>query len=145
MGEHALRCSLHFGALAPTNQTGSRLMRMSSVSWRQQNAICRRYHSRPAPLDPSDRIAISANYRSGSWPLNGLRHSVHGNMCGWYLWRGTEFLTDPDWFKPVCYHHLVDDGDAAVPYLLLPAGFRFLIAPDYEDVWFDESLILPEE
>jgi hypothetical protein len=27
------------------------------------------------------------------------------------------------------------------PYLALPPGWRFLIAPDYEDVWFDESLL----
>jgi hypothetical protein len=77
--------------------------------------------------------------------MNGLRHPVHGNMCGWYLWRGEEFDTADDWFAPVCYHHLVVDGDPSVPYLALPAGYRFLIAPGYEDVWYDETLLAIDE
>ena len=28
-----------------------------------------------------------------------------------------------------------------LPYLALPPGWRFLLAPDYQDVWFDESLL----
>jgi hypothetical protein len=26
-------------------------------------------------------------------------------------------------------------------YLALPAGWRFLLAPDHEDVWFDVNLL----
>ncbi|MGC0237608.1 immunity protein Imm33 domain-containing protein [Arthrobacter sp. SD76] len=26
-----------------------------------------------------------------------------------------------------------------VPYVALPAGWRFVLAPGHEDVWFDES------
>ena len=38
--------------------------------------------------------------------------------------------------------HLAQEWCPAVlPYLSLPPGFRFLIAPDYEDVWEDAALL----
>jgi len=32
------------------------------------------------------------------WPLNGLRHPVAGDACGWYIWAGTEF-TRFAWYR----------------------------------------------
>jgi hypothetical protein len=37
--------------------------------------------------------------------------------------------------------HLGDWCPTAIPYLGLPPGWRFLIASDHEEVWFDESLL----
>ena len=31
---------------------------------------------------------------------------------------------------------------STLPYLGLAPGWRFLIAPGYEDVWYDEKLLL---
>ena len=73
-------------------------------------------------------------------PINGLRHPAHGNMCGWYIWSGEELSSDDDYFKVLCYEHLVAEGWPWLDYLALPAGWRFLAAPGHEDLWFDESL-----
>ncbi|WP_203899693.1 immunity protein Imm33 domain-containing protein [Virgisporangium aliadipatigenens] len=52
-----------------------------------------------------------------SWtelPINGLRHPLR---------------------------HLVHQRPELMVYLALPAGWRFLLAPGYEDVWSDGSLL----
>jgi len=36
---------------------------------------------------------------------------------------------------------LGDELPQVLDYLALPPGWRFLIAPDYKDVWFDENLL----
>ncbi len=62
------------------------------------------------------------------------------NASGWYIWSGD--LSDAaDFFKPIHLEHLADLIPAAVPYLSLPAGWRFQIAPGHEDVWQDDSLL----
>lgn len=48
---------------------------------------------------------------------------------------------DPDFFLPRHLEHLGSIAHELQRYLDLPPGWRFLIAPDYEDVWFDESLL----
>jgi hypothetical protein len=37
--------------------------------------------------------------------------------------------------------HLSEIRPEVLHLLALPPGWRFLIADDYEDVWFDESLL----
>jgi hypothetical protein len=41
----------------------------------------------------------------------------------------------------VCYEHLVNESWEWLVYLALPAGWRFLSAPGYEDIWFDDGLL----
>lgn len=48
-----------------------------------------------------------------------------------------------DYFEPCHVEHLETICPSVMPYLLLPPGWRFLIAPDYEDVWFDDTLHAP--
>ena len=86
-------------------------------------------------------VGITLNLRHGVTPLNGLRHPVEGDMTGWFLWAGEAFSEDPEWFKPLCVEHLPEWCAAVQPYLGLAPGWRFLIAGDYEDVWFDETLL----
>lgn len=115
--------------------------------------VCSRVGAVPAPLSPSDRIAISRTLlplalrprdRFLTWPINGLRLEAHGNMCGWYLWAGPDFSTDPDWFSVIHFHHL-DRSLPFFPYLTLPPGWRFLVAPGYEDVWQDSDALRPQQ
>jgi hypothetical protein len=35
---------------------------------------------------------------------------------------------------------LKDWCPTAIPFLLLPPGWRFQVAPKYEDVWFDADV-----
>jgi hypothetical protein len=85
-------------------------------------------------------LALGRDFDPTGWPINGLRHPTHGNMCGWYIWSGEKLNEDPDFFDVVCYEHLAAKGWTWVEYLGLPAGWRFLAAPGQEDLWFDETL-----
>ena len=42
---------------------------------------------------------------------------------------------------PLHVSHLVERNSQVVRYLGLPAGWRFLIAGDHQDVWFDPMLL----
>ncbi|WP_425328639.1 immunity protein Imm33 domain-containing protein [Rhizobium changzhiense] len=75
-------------------------------------------------------------------PINGLRHPPEAGTSGWFIWGGQEFSTASDFFKPLHIHHLQERCNAVLPYLALPPGWRFLIVPDYEDVWYDSSLLM---
>ncbi len=66
---------------------------------------------------------------------------MEGDTCGWYLWAGEEFSWDADFFQPVHVEHLRLWRPEVSQYLALPPGWRFLIAPGYEDVWYDEGLL----
>ena len=64
-----------------------------------------------------------------------------GDTSGWYIWAGEEFSKDPNFFMPLHIGHLKEWCPEIVKYLGLGPGWRFLIAPGYEDVWEDKSLL----
>lgn len=106
-----------------------------------QAAVTERFGCEPRPPLPGEKLGVSRNTRDGVWPLNGLRHPVAGSTCGWYIWAGDQLPEDDDFFVPLHVEHLVEWNSAAVKYLALPPGWRFLVAPGYEDVWFDSTLV----
>ena len=79
------------------------------------------------------------------WPLKGLRERPFGNMSGWFLWTGEPFPTEDDAWVPLHVSHAPDRIPHAVSHLLLDAGWRFLVAPGHEDMWFDPALLEPPE
>jgi hypothetical protein len=93
-------------------------------------------------MDLNLKAGVSASILLGTWvwPLHGLRHPPTPETSGWYVWPGD--LTDEvDFFHPWHLAHLIE-LDPALPRLLEgPPGSRFLIAPGYEDVWYDASLL----
>jgi hypothetical protein len=84
---------------------------------------------------------VSREVGTGALPINGLRHPPAGRSCGWYIWAGAELSSADDLFESRHLDHIGPVGRSILPYLDLPPGWRFLIAPDYEDVWFDEELL----
>jgi hypothetical protein len=87
----------------------------------QQTAICKRFGS--SVLVPSSDLKVGIALQTLHLkPLNALRHPPRG----WHVW-------------------LVHLGrPQLVPYLGLAAGWRVLLAPGYEDVWYDKSLLQTE-
>jgi hypothetical protein len=73
-------------------------------------------------------------------PLHAVRISPENGTCGWYIYGG-EYSTDPDFYQSLHVAHLNEYFPSIVPYLALPPGWRVLLAPDYEDVWFDGVLL----
>ncbi|HQR66539.1 MAG TPA: hypothetical protein PLB02_04020, partial [Thermoanaerobaculia bacterium] len=148
------RCS-GLAALAADRDIVSRLYLRSFVHAtlprtelaRLEAEVCARAGVQPLAPEPLDRIALSRELLAGleagdvSWPAHGLRHPAHGNMCGWYAWSGQVFPADPDAFVPIHFSHLQEAAYCVVPYLALPVGWRFLIAPGHEDTWYDPALL----
>ena len=106
-----------------------------------QTEVCEKYGAQCQALDLSLKVGVSEDFFSGKVPLNGLRHPPEGDTCGWYLWAGEEMSTAADYFHPLHAFHLVERCPEVIRYLGLPPGWRFLVAGDYEDVWFDEKLL----
>jgi hypothetical protein len=89
------------------------------------------------------KVGVARNIASGLQPINGLRHPPGADASGWYIWAGTDLGQDPGFFEPVHVEHLGAICPAVIPYLALPAGWRFLIATNQENVWAYERLLDP--
>jgi hypothetical protein len=108
---------------------------------KEQRETCDRFTARFDPADLGLNIGIAENFSSGLFPLNGLRHPATETTSGWYLWAGDELSEANDLFKPIHGYHLLESNAAVLKYLALPPGWRFLVAGDYEDAWFDAKLL----
>jgi hypothetical protein len=104
--------------------------------------LCHRVGAAPSPPAAESHLGMSAAARTGAIPLHGLRHPPDGSSNGWFIWAG-EYSDDPDFFQPTCVHHIPSVLPVVLPYLALPPGWRFLLAPGHEDVWFDPRLLIP--
>jgi hypothetical protein len=104
-----------------------------------QRALCIRYGAAFVGTPPDDKIGFAIT-TEGLKPINGLRHPLTGGTSGWYIWCGEGFSEEAGFFTPQCAH-LYDNAPEAGHLLGLPPGFRFLLAGDYLDVWYDEKLL----
>ncbi len=107
-----------------------------------QYVTCQRFNVTCVPCPPDCKVGVARNVRDdGLWPLNGLRHAPEGDTTGWYIWAGERLSQALNFFVPLHVKHLGQWCPQVLPYLGLPPGWRFLIAPDHEDVWNDMSLL----
>lgn len=107
----------------------------------EQLIVCNRFDVTPFSTPADLKVGIARNVTEGVWPVNGLRHPPQGDTTGWYIWAGEELSEDPTFFQPLHVRHLSDYCPVVLPYMALPPGWRFLIAPGYEDVWEDTTLL----
>ena len=106
-----------------------------------QRKICLRFGASFLASASHLKLGISKSFNPAQFPLNGLRHPPEGGTTGWYIWSGERFSTDPGFFVSLHVSHLQSRCPEIMKYLGLGPGWRFLIAPKQEDVWFDFSLI----
>jgi hypothetical protein len=91
-----------------------------------------------------DRLGIALDTLDLA-PINGLRIPALSGSSGWFIYGGDNSSADPHFYQPLCVTHLRKYCQIAIPYLFLPAGWRFQIDADgYEDVWYDEQLMTDE-
>ena len=106
-----------------------------------QKRVCQNFEASFLPCDESLKIGISKDFDPRQFPINGLRHPPSGYTAGWYIWSGEHFSEAPDFFNAIHVWHLHERCPAIMKYLGLAPGWRFLIAPGWEDVWFDSNLL----
>jgi hypothetical protein len=106
-----------------------------------QAAVASRFGVEPMPPQPGVKVGIASNVRAALDLLNAMRHPPEGDTSGRYIWAGEDLSDDPDFFVPLHVSHVADWCPALLPYLALPPGWRVLLAPGHEDVWFDETLL----
>jgi hypothetical protein len=107
---------------------------------RAQKAFCRQQAARYAGTlgDTKTGFALSTK---GRVPINGLRHPPKGETSGWYIWCGQELSDAADFFDPLHTCHLYEEYPDLVQLLGLAPGYRFLLAGEHLDVWYDPSLL----
>ena len=117
---------------------------VTSALTEEQASVCRRFGVPPVKTGPDVKVGIAKNVAKEQdlWPLNGLRHPPEADTAGWYLWAGEAFPENPRLWVPLHAAHLAQYRPICLPYLALPPGWRFLLAPGYEDVWYDETLLV---
>jgi len=119
-------------------------MIVEDVREKQQLMKCSQFGPEYVGTPLTDKIGIAENVRSGLLPINGLRHPSVGDTSGWYIWAGVTISEEPDFFKPLHASHVADWCPQIESFLGLAPGWRFLIAGDYQDVWFDPELLRVE-
>lgn len=107
----------------------------------KQREICRRFGVEPFPAPGDLKVGIALNVKDGGFPIQGIRHPPQGDTTGWYIYAGEEISKDPDFFVPLHVEHLIRWCPVVIPYLQLPPGWAFVLAPNYEDVYFNERLL----
>ena len=112
---------------------------MNKEIHQRQEGICTKYGAEVVACPNELTIGISRNVRNGVLPVNGVRVTPSGNSSGWFIWAG-DWSNAPDFFVPLHVHHLRDWCPSTIPFLLLPPGWRFQVAPNHEDVWFDSDV-----
>ncbi len=105
-----------------------------------QQQVCKQYGAKFMPPEHTYKLGISEGAMRGELPLNGMRHPPESGTTGWFIWSG-DWSDDPDFFRPLHVYHMPENCPAALPFLALPPGWRFLIAEGYEDVWPDDTLL----
>lgn len=98
---------------------------------------------RGLPYEPAmfESILGFALSTDGKIPINGLRHRGEGDTNGWYIWCGEEFSEAPDFFSPLHTRHVYENHPELTKLLGLAPGYRFLVAGEYVDIWFDPALL----
>jgi hypothetical protein len=87
-------------------------------------------------------IGVAPSRSRDLLPLNAIRHPAAGRSNGWYIWRGAAIPQEQDDFFAASHiEHLQEHAPELEPYLALPPGWGVVLAPGYEDVWYDASYL----
>ncbi len=107
-----------------------------------QLEICKKYSSAYVEVNDNSIVGISKDFDLSNLPINGLRHPVENDSCGWYIWSGDKYSESDDFFVPLHVYHIKEKFPEIYKYLGLSPGFRFLFGDDgYVDVWEDSNLL----
>ena len=103
----------------------------------KQRAICQRFDADYLPPSMEQMVGIALDTLD-KLPLYATRIPPENGTCGWYIYGG-DYSSDPGFYQALHAAHLEEVCPGIMPYLALPPGWCVILAPDYEDVWFDEK------
>ena len=126
--------------MSNNNQTRSNNTSAPNELEKAQTELCSRYKATCVPPRSDSKTGFAVATK-GRTPMNGLRHPTTTETSGWYIWFGEEFSEARDFFSPIHTFHIYEEYPELQKLLGLPPGFRFLLAGDYLDIWFDASLL----
>jgi hypothetical protein len=110
----------------------------------RQQSVCEWAKAEPLPPVAGSKLGLALS-TIGHVPIHGLRHPPTDTTNGWYIWCGTDISNEPDFFAPLHVEHLAEYLPSVLEFIDLPPGYRFLFdGANFEDVWFDQSLLKPE-
>jgi|GEM_PF-1353101 len=101
-----------------------------------QLEVCRRFGAQVSVPSPGEKLGIAIQSLD-ALPLTAVRHVIENGTCGWYIWGG-DYSDDPDFYQPLCVEHLARYCPQLLPYLAMAPGWGVVLAPEYEDVWYEE-------
>lgn len=116
-------------------------MNVSLVYVEEQQRMFSRQQTASYYASPGDSKLGFALSTKGMVPINGLRHPPNGDTNGWYLWCGEQYSDAGDFFAPLHTRHVYEEYPQLIKLLGLPPGYRFLMAGEHLDVWYDPSLL----
>jgi len=105
-----------------------------------QKMLCSQYGAAFVRTPPDDKIGLATS-TAGLKPINGIRHPLIPGTSGWYIWCGESLSESADFFEPRHASHIYENLPDASHLFGLPPGYRFLLAGDYLDVWYDVALL----
>jgi hypothetical protein len=105
-----------------------------------QQAFCRERGIECVPSSSESKLGFAIDTQ-GRLPINGLRHPPEAGTNGWYLWCGEELSSAPNFFSPLHTERLSVRCPEVRKLLGLPPGYRFLLAGEHLDIWFDGKLL----
>ncbi len=102
-----------------------------------QRAVCHDRGMEFLPPAPGSKVGIALQ-TLGRLPIHGVRLAPTATTCGWYIFAGDDWSDADNFYQPLCVEHLEEHCPAALPFLGLPAGWRFLTdGQGYNEVWKD--------
>ncbi|AZV38905.1 hypothetical protein CFR75_14385 [Komagataeibacter xylinus] len=104
-----------------------------------QMDVCHRFRAPYYDCGWNLKLGISRNVRTGLLPIRGVRTPPENGTSGWYIWAGEEMSQAEDFFVPLHTRHIPHWCKIVIPYLGLAPGWRFIVTPDYEDVWHKDN------
>ncbi|WP_425413063.1 immunity protein Imm33 domain-containing protein [Micromonospora citrea] len=121
------------------------------ISWRRrmpgfgvpaaQRDTCRRFTVEPVPPRQRTMVGLALSRPRHMEPLNALRHPTAGNGNGWFVWRGPAIPQEDDNFCTLARRAPGRTRPGAWAVSRPSPGWGVVLAPGYEDVWYDETLL----
>jgi hypothetical protein len=102
--------------------------------WRDQRAVCEKFHAAFDPPNPGKLTSVSAGVLEGR-PVQAVRYNFGDPMSGWLIVT-EQYDGDINSLKNHHTYHVTAARPDLAKFLALPCGFRF-DQTDGEKAWFD--------